>query len=490
MPFNIPEGFTFDDVLLRPAKSKYHPAEVDTATVLTRNGIKLGVPLVSAAMDKVSESTFAVAIAQLGGIGIIHMNMTMERQAEEVDRVKRSESGMIFDPVTITPERPIFEVQRLMEKFRIAGVPVINNNKDRKLVGIITNRDLRFETRLNLKVSELMTSKNLITTKVGTTLKDAQRMFRQHKIEKLPVVDKRGKLKGLITVKDVRKAIAFPHATKDNRGRLRVGAGIGATGDYLDRAAALIDSGVDVLVVDTAHGHSTKVLGAVRKLKSRFPHIDVIGGNVSTKEGTRDLIRAGADAVKVGQGPGSTCITRPVTGNGTPQISAIMECFEAAAKSNVPLIADGGIRFSGDIVKAIAAGASSVMLGMIFAGTDEAPGEVILYQGRSYKKFRGMGSVGAMKEGSALRYNQQGQPVAKLVPEGIEGRVASRGPLAGIVHQLIGGLRAGMGMQGAGTIKQLQGQSKRFVRVTNAGQRESHVHDVIITEEAPNYSQS
>lgn len=489
MIHNIPEALTFDDVLLRPAKTEFHPTEVDTSTLLT-NRIRLNIPLVSAAMDKVTESTFAVAIAQLGGIGIIHINMSIDEQVEQVDRVKRSESGMISDPVTITPDRPIAEVMQVMEKFHISGIPVIDNARSRKLVGIITNRDLQFETAMDIKVKELMTSKNLITANVGTTLKDAEKVFRKHKVEKLPVVDKRGKLKGLITIKDLRKAIDFPNATKDKQGRLRVGAALGVGGDYTERAEALVNAGVDVLVVDTAHGHSTAVLKAIRKLKSKFPETDLIGGNISTAEGAADLIKAGVDAVKVGQGPGSTCTTRPVTGNGVPQITAVMECAEVANKSNVPIIADGGIRFSGDIVKAIAAGASSVMLGMIFAGTDEAPGEVILYQGRSYKKFRGMGSIGAMKEGSARRYGQHGQPVYKLVPEGIEGRVASRGPLAGIVHQLVGGLRSGMGMQGAGTIKELQKRSNRFVRVTNAGQRESHVHDVIITEEAPNYSVS
>ncbi|MBI2356207.1 MAG: IMP dehydrogenase [Candidatus Doudnabacteria bacterium] len=488
MQHNFPEALTFDDVLLRPAKSEFHPTEVDTSTLLTRNGIRLSIPLVSAAMDKVTESIFAVAIAQLGGIGIIHINMSIEEQTEQVDRVKRSESGMISNPVTITPERPIAEVMQLMEKFHISGIPVVDSQKNRKLIGIITNRDLQFENRHDLKVADLMTNKNLITTKVGTTLKDAEKVFRRRKVEKLPVVDKQGKLKGLITIKDLRKATNFPNATKDKQGRLRVGAALGVGGDYLDRAAALVKAGVDVLVVDTAHGHSTAVLKAIRKLKSEFPEAGLIGGNISTGEGARDLIAAGVDAVKVGQGPGSTCTTRPVTGNGVPQITAVMECAEAASKSKVPIIADGGIRFSGDIVKAIAAGASSVMIGMMFAGTDEAPGEVILYQGRTYKKFRGMGSIGAMKEGSARRYGQHGQPVYKLVPEGIEGRVASRGPLAGIVHQLVGGLRSGMGMQGAGNIKQLQKQSRRFVRVSAAGQRESHVHDVIITEEAPNYS--
>lgn len=490
MQQNFPEALTFDDVLLRPAKSQYHPTEVDTSTVLTRNGITLAIPLVSAAMDKVTESAFAVALAQLGGIGIIHINMSIEDQAEQVDRVKRSESGMISNPFTITPDRPIGEAEQLMEKFHISGIPVIQSPKNRKLVGILTNRDLEFETRHDLKVAELMTSQNLITTKVGTTLKEAEKVFRKHKIEKLPVVDKQGRLKGLITIKDLRKAIDFPNATKDKQGRLRVGAALGVGGDYLDRAEALVKAGVDVLVVDTAHGHSTAVLKSIRKLKSNFPHIDLIGGNISTGEGAKDLILAGVDAVKVGQGPGSTCTTRPVTGNGVPQITAVLECAEAAKKSQVPIIADGGIRFSGDIVKAIAAGASSIMIGMMFAGTDEAPGETILYQGRTYKKFRGMGSIAAMKEGSARRYGQAGQPVYKLVPEGIEGRVAARGPLSGIVHQLVGGLRSGMGMQGTGSIKDLQKQSKRFMRVSAAGQRESHVHDVIITEEAPNYSQT
>ncbi len=480
---SLPEGLTFDDVLLIPARSEILPTETDTTTFFSRN-VRLNIPVSSAAMDTVTEAHLAIALAQQGGIGVIHRNLSIEAQAAEVDKVKRSESGMIVDPITITPDRPISEALAVMARYKISGVPVVDG--DGKLVGILTNRDLRFETRLDLRVRDVMTGREkLITAPVGTTLEDAKVILQQHRIEKLPIVDEDFRLKGLITVKDIQKAIKYPNAAKDHLGRLRVGAAIGATGDFLERAAELVKARVDVLVIDTAHGHTTRVLEAVRQVKRKFPEVDVVAGNVSTAEATRDLIAAGADGVKVGQGPGSICTTRVVTGAGVPQITAIMDCARAARGTGVPIIADGGIRFSGDITKAIAAGADCVMVGSLFAGTDESPGETILYQGRTFKTYRGMGSLGAMMAGSSDRYAQDLER-GKLVPEGVEGKVPYKGPLAAIVEQLVGGLRAGMGYCGCRTIRELQ-QKARFIRITPAGWRESHVHDVIITKEAPNY---
>jgi IMP dehydrogenase len=477
----IPEALTFDDVLLLPAKSAVLPAEVDTRTRFTRN-IPLNIPIVSAAMDTVTESRLAIALAQQGGIGIIHRSMSIERQAAEIDKVKRSESGMIVDPVTVRPESKISEALEIMKKYKISGVPVTRNGK---LVGILTNRDLRFETRVHLAVEAVMTKENLITVPVGITLEEAEKILHKHRVEKLPVVDKDFRLKGLITVKDIQKKIKYPNASKDPQGRLRVGAAVGATGDYLERAQALVNAKVDALVIDTAHGHSSRVLEAARTLKSKFPEVDLAVGNVATFEGACDLIQLGVDGVKVGIGPGSICTTRVVTGAGVPQITAIGECARAARDSGVPLIADGGIKFSGDITKAIAAGASSTMIGGLFAGTEESPGETILYQGRSFKSYRGMGSIAAMATGSGERYAQFGE-VSKFVPEGIEGRVPYKGLLADLVAQLVGGFCSGMGYCGSATIPELQ-QKGRFVRITSAGLRESHVHDVIITKEAPNY---
>jgi IMP dehydrogenase len=480
---SLPEGLTFDDVLLIPARSEILPTETDTTTFFSRN-VRLNIPISSAAMDTVTEAHLAIALAQQGGIGVIHRNLSIEAQAAEVDKVKRSESGMIVDPITITPDRPISEALAVMAHYKISGVPVVDG--DGKLVGILTNRDLRFETRLDLRVRDVMTGREkLITAPVGTTLEDAKAILQQYRIEKLPIVDEDFRLKGLITVKDIQKAIKYPNAAKDHLGRLRVGAAIGATGDFLERAAELVKARVDVLVIDTAHGHATRVLEAVRQVKRKFPEVDVVAGNVSTADATRELIAAGADGVKVGQGPGSICTTRVVTGAGVPQITAIMDCARAARGTGVPLIADGGIRFSGDITKAIAAGADCVMIGSLFAGTDESPGETILYQGRTFKTYRGMGSLGAMMAGSSDRYAQDLER-GKLVPEGVEGKVPYKGPLAAIVEQLVGGLRAGMGYCGCRTIRELQ-EKARFIRITPAGWRESHVHDVIITKEAPNY---
>jgi IMP dehydrogenase len=479
----IPEALTFDDVLLVPQKSAVLPSEVDIRTQLTKT-ITLNVPVVSAAMDTVTEAPLAIAMAQEGGLGFIHKNMTIEAQASEVDKVKRSESGMIVDPVTVSPTARVAEALELMSRFRISGVPV---TKGSKLVGILTNRDLRFETRTNLPVSELMTKDELITVPVGTTLEQAKEILHRHKVEKLLVVDKDYNLKGLITVKDIQKQIKYPSACKDSLGRLRVGAAVGVTADVLDRAAALVEAKVDVLAVDTAHGHTTRVIETVEAIRKRFPDLEVIAGNVGTQEGAADLIAAGVSAVKVGMGPGSICTTRVVSGAGMPQITAIAAAARAAGPAQVPVVADGGVKFSGDIVKAIAAGASSVMIGSLFAGTDESPGELILRQGRSFKSYRGMGSIGAMKEGSRDRYFQEfeGQS-SKLVPEGIEGMVPYKGPLSAMVQQLVGGLRAGMGYCGTGSIRELQTRS-RFVRISSAGLKESHVHDVIITKEAPNY---
>jgi IMP dehydrogenase len=477
---SIREGLTFDDILLEPARSEVVPAEVETKTQLTRT-IGLNIPIVSSAMDTVTESHLAIALAQQGGIGIMHRNMSIERQAEEVDRVKRSESGMIVDPITISPEKKISDALEMMKRYRISGIPV---TKGGRLVGILTNRDLRFESRSDLPISEVMTKDNLITVPVGTTLEEAERILHRHRVEKLLVVDEHFTLKGLITVKDIQKKLKYPLAAKDSQGRLRVGAAIGATADYLERAQELVAKKVDVLVIDTAHGHTARVMQAVRTVKKHLPDVQLITGNVATHEGACELISLGVDGIKVGIGPGSICTTRVVSGAGVPQITAIAECAKATRGAGVPLIADGGIKYSGDITKAIAAGADCVMIGGLFAGTDESPGEVILYQGRTFKTYRGMGSLGAMSQGHANRYEQD--PNAKLVPEGIEGRVASKGPLGELVFQLVGGLKAGMGYCGCRDIPELQ-EKARFLRISPAGLRESHVHDVIITKEAPNY---
>jgi IMP dehydrogenase len=478
----ITEALTFDDVLLLPGKSSILPTEADTRTCLTRK-IPLNIPMVSAAMDTVTESRLAIAMARHGGLGFIHRNMTPDRQAEEVDRVKRSESGMIVDPVTISPEHTVRHALELMNKYRVSGLPV---TRGPRLVGILTNRDLRFEKNLEQPVSAVMTKDNLVTVPVGTTLEEAERLLQRHRIEKLLVVDQQFNLKGLITVKDIQKKLEYPRATKDAHGRLRVGAAVGVTGDFLERAVELSRVQVDLLALDTAHGHSTRVMEAITAVKQRLPEMQVVAGNVGTYEGARDLIALGLDGLKVGIGPGSICTTRVVTGAGVPQITAILEASRAAKGTGVPIIADGGIKYSGDISKAIAAGASVVMLGGLFAGTEEAPGETILYQGRTFKSYRGMGSIGAMEAGSADRYAQETAVRGKSVPEGVEGRVPYKGPLGGLVEQLVGGLRSGMGYCGAANLKELQERS-RFVRITSAGLRESHVHDVIITREAPNY---
>jgi IMP dehydrogenase len=480
IPEVIPEGLTFDDVLLQPAHSAVTPAEADTTTRLTPK-IELKIPLLSSAMDTVTESHMAIALAQQGGIGVIHRNMSIERQAEEVDRVKRSESGMIVDPVTIEPERKISEALELMSHYRISGVPVTKNGK---LVGILTNRDLRFENRYDLPISDVMTKENLVTVPVGTTLEDARRILHTHRVEKLLVVDDQFTLKGLITVKDIQKKLKYPNAAKDSQGRLRVAAAIGATGDFLERAQELLRKKVDVIAVDSAHGHSQRVMDAIKALKHALPDLEVIAGNVASFEGARDLVALGADGIKVGIGPGSICTTRVVSGAGVPQITAIAECSKATRAAKIPLISDGGVKYSGDLTKAIAAGADTVMIGSLLAGTDESPGETILYQGRTFKSYRGMGSMGANPAGTSERYAQTGG--GKLVPEGIEGRVPYKGPLADMSYQLVGGLRAGMGYCGCRNIAELQ-QNARFLRVTSAGLRESHVHDVIITKEAPNY---
>jgi IMP dehydrogenase len=478
----IPEGVTFDDVLLLPGKSSVLPTQVDTRTNLTRK-IALNVPIVAAAMDTVTDSRLAIAIARQGGLGFIHRNMTIERQAEEVDKVKRSESGMIVDPVTIAPEMSVRQALEIMNKYKVSGLPV---TRGPRLVGILTNRDLRFERNVDQPVSSVMTKDNLVTVPIGTTLDEAERILQRHRIEKLLVVDKDFNLKGLITVKDIQKKIEFPNATKDEHGRLRVGAAIGATGDFIERAQALAQEKVDVLTIDTAHGHSTRVMDAIREVKRKLPEVQLAAGNVATQDGAHDLISLGIDGLKVGMGPGSICTTRVVTGAGVPQITAILECSRAARGSGVPIIADGGIKFSGDITKAIAAGASAAMIGGLFAGTEESPGETILYQGRTFKSYRGMGSIGAMEAGSADRYAQEDAERGKSVPEGIEGQVPYKGPLAGLVDQLVGGLRSGMGYCGASNLKELQERAK-FIRISSAGLRESHVHDVIITREAPNY---
>src|ERR1017187_5644704 len=476
----LPEGLTFDDVLLEPARSEVVPAETDTRTCLTRE-ISLNIPIVSAAMDTVTESHLAIALAQQGGIGIIHRTMPIERQAAEVDRVKRSESGMIVDPITVDPEQLIADARALMARYRISGVPV---TKAGKLVGILTNRDLRFETRSDIPISEVMTKENLVTVAVGTTLEQAEAILHQHRVEKLLVVDDHYFLKGLITVKDIQKKLKYPNAAKDSQGRLRVGAAIGANGDFMERALELVARKVDVRPIDPAPGHTTRVMAAVKAIKSRQPGVQLLTGNVATFEGARELVSLGVDGIKVGIGPGSICTTRVVSGAGVPQITAILECARAVRGTGVPLVADGGVKYSGDVTKAIAAGADTVMIGSLLAGTDESPGETILYQGRTFKTYRGMGSMGAMSQGSTDRYALD--PNSKLVPEGIEGRVAAKGPLGELVYQLVGGLRSGMGYCGTATIQELH-EKARFRRVPPAGLRESHVHDVIITKEAPNY---
>jgi len=499
----LPEALTFDDVLLVPAYSEVVPTQVSTQTQLTRD-ITLNTPLLSSAMDTVTESRMAIAMAQMGGIGIVHRNLNVEAQAGEIDKVKRSESGMIVDPVTIGPDQMIGDALEVMRRYRISGVPVTHGLK---LVGILTNRDLRFETRTDIPISAVMTKKNLITVPVGTTLEEAEQILHEHRVEKLLVVNDEYELKGLITVKDIQKKLKYPNASKDEKGRLRVGGAIGATGDFLERAAELVKARIDVLAIDSAHGHSSRVLEAVREVKKRFPGVGLVAGNVATYEGALALIDAGADAIKVGIGPGSICTTRMVTGAGMPQITAIAEAYRAAHERDIPVIADGGIKYSGEVTKAIAAGASSVMIGSLFAGVDESPGETILYQGRSFKSYRGMGSLSAMSQGGGERYFQSSADLAvaesggegvvqrerngqnrlaKYVPEGIEGRVPYRGPLESMVYQLVGGLRSGMGYLGCNTIRELQ-ENGQFVRISGAGLRESHVHDVIITREAPNY---
>ena len=478
----IKPAYTFDDLLLVPAASEVIPTEVDTSTMLTRN-ISLHIPMISAAMDTVTEYRAAITMAREGGIGIIHKNMTIEEQALEVEKVKKSESGMIIDPITVDQDQSVAEVQTLMATYKISGVPVLSGEK---LVGIVTNRDLRFVSDDHLRVSDVMTSKNLVTAKVGITLEHSKALLHEHRIEKLLVVDDSGNLKGLITIKDIEKIKQFPNAAKDDKGRLLVGAAIGVGSDYLAQTELLIKNGVDVVVLDSAHGHSRNILNALQELKGAFPDLQVIAGNIATAEGCADLIKAGADAVKVGVGPGSICTTRIVAGVGVPQLTALMGCCAEAAKHGVPVISDGGIKFSGDMTKALGIGAHTVMIGSLFAGAEETPGETFLYQGRTYKAYRGMGSLGAMKRGSRDRYFQDQVESAKLVPEGIEGKVPYRGPLSAMIYQMVGGLRSGMGYLGARTIKELQ-RKARFVRITAAGLKESHVHDVIITREAPNY---
>jgi IMP dehydrogenase len=490
----LAEALTFDDILLVPRHSRVLPSQVDVGSRLTRR-IRLNVPLLSAAMDTVTENRLAIAMAQQGGMGVVHKNLTVEEQASEIDRVKRSESGMIVNPITLSPHHRIYEALELMKRYRISGVPITEDgSKEGRLVGILTNRDLRFESQVDRPISDIMTREQLVTVPVGTTLDQAREMFHLHKVEKLLVVDADFRLKGLITVKDIQKLIKYPNACKDALGRLRVGAAIGVSGDAFERAEALVHAHVDVLVVDTAHGHSQGVLDTVERLRERYPDVDLIAGNVATADATRALIDRGVDAVKVGIGAGSICTTRVVAGIGVPMITAIAECAQAAAEHDIPIVADGGIRYSGDITKAIAVGACAAMIGSLFAGTDESPGEIILYQGRSFKEYRGMGSIGAMRRGSRDRYFQDefeldaANPESsnKLVPEGIEGRVAHKGSVAAMIHQLVGGLRAGMGYCGCASIPTLQREAQ-LRRVTAAGVREGHVHDVIITKEAPNY---
>ena len=475
-------GLTFDDVILIPAKSEVLPSETNTETKVSRH-IAIHIPIVSSAMDTVTESRLAIALAREGGIGVIHRVLSPVDQAAEVDKVKKSESGMILDPITIAPDQTIREALQLMSKFRISGIPV---TKQGKLVGILTNRDLRFESRMDLKVSQVMTKDNLITVPEGTTLEKAREILHEHRIEKLLVVDKQFNLKGLITIKDIEKRIQYPHACKDEHGRLRVAAAVGVGPDVEERVKLLVKAGVDMVVVDTAHGHARSVLDTVKAIKRSHPALELMAGNIATAEAAKDLAKAGVDAVKVGVGPGSICTTRVVSGAGMPQLTAIMDCFKALKGTGIPIIADGGVKFSGDITKALAAGASAVMIGGLLAGTEESPGETVLYQARTYKVYRGMGSLGAMEKGGGDRYFQSGRPVSKLVPEGIEGRVPYKGTLAGVIYQLVGGVKSGMGYCGCRTIADLQKHAK-FIRQTLAGLKESHVHDVIITKEAPNY---
>jgi IMP dehydrogenase len=479
---SIPEGLTFDDVLLQPGRSTVLPTDVDTRTCFTRR-LALNIPIASSAMDTVTESRLAIAIARQGGIGIVHRNLSIDRQFEEIDRVKRSESGMIVDPVTISPDITIGQALDIMEKYRISGLPVTRGTR---LTGILTNRDLRFEKDHSQLVGQVMTKDDLVTVPVGTTLDQAEKILQKHRIEKLLVVDQDFNLKGLITVKDIQKKLEYPRAAKDEQGRLRIGAAVGATGDFLERAVEMAKAKADVLAIDTAHGHTERVIEAIKTIRHRLPDLQLIAGNVATYEGAKELISLGIDGLKVGIGPGSICTTRIVTGAGVPQLTAVMDAARAAKGTGVPIIADGGIKYSGDITKAIAAGASAVMIGSLFAGTEESPGETILYQGRTFKSYRGMGSTGAMDAGSADRYSQEGAERGKSVPEGVEGRVAYKGPLQGLTDQLVGGLRSGMGYVGASTINELT-EKARFVRITAAGLRESHVHDVVITKEAPNY---
>lgn len=478
------EGLTFDDVLLIPAKSEVLPRDVDLTVELSKT-LKLNIPIISAGMDTVTEAEMAIAMARQGGLGIIHKNMSIEQQAEQVDKVKRSESGVITDPFFLTPEHQVYDAEHLMSKYRISGVPIVNNAEEQKLVGIITNRDLRFIQDYSIKISDVMTKENLITAPVGTTLEEAEKILQKYKIEKLPLVDDQGVLKGLITIKDIEKVIEFPNAAKDAKGRLLVGAAVGVTADTMLRVKKLVEANVDVIVVDTAHGHSKGVLETVRKIRDTYPTLNIIAGNVATAEATRDLIEAGANIIKVGIGPGSICTTRVVAGVGVPQITAIYDCATEARKYGVAIIADGGIKYSGDIVKALAAGGHAVMLGSLLAGVSESPGETEIYQGRRFKVYRGMGSVGAMERGSKDRYFQEDNK--KFVPEGIEGRVPYKGPLADTIYQLVGGLRAGMGYCGTKNLEELR-EKTQFVRMTGAGLRESHPHDVQITKEAPNYS--
>ncbi|GLO64226.1 IMP dehydrogenase [Oceanobacillus kimchii] len=480
------EGLTFDDVLLMPAKSEVLPNQVDLSVELTST-LKLKSPFISAGMDTVTEAEMAIAMARQGGFGVIHKNMSIEDQAEQVDKVKRSESGVITNPFFLTPEHQVYDAEHLMGKFRISGVPIVNNIEEQKLVGILTNRDLRFIQDYSISISEVMTSENLVTAPVGTTLEEAEKLLQKYKIEKLPLVDNQDILKGLITIKDIEKVIEFPNSAKDSQGRLIVGAAVGVTGDAMKRIEKLVSVGVDAIVIDTAHGHSQGVLDQLRNIRQAYPDLQIIAGNVATSEGTKALIEAGVSVVKVGIGPGSICTTRVVAGVGVPQITAVHDCAVAAAEYGVPVIADGGIKYSGDIVKALAAGAHAVMIGSMFAGVSESPGETEIFQGRQYKVYRGMGSVGAMEAGSKDRYFQSESENKKLVPEGIEGRVAYKGPLSDTFHQLVGGLRSGMGYCGTKTIEDLRNDGK-FIRITNAGLRESHPHDVQITKEAPNYS--
>jgi len=482
----VKEGLTFDDVLLVPAESDVLPKDVNVSTELSST-LKMNAPFISAGMDTVTEADMAIAMARQGGFGVIHKNMTIEEQAEMVDRVKRSESGVITNPFFLTPEHQVYDAEHLMGKFRISGVPIVNNVDEQILVGILTNRDLRFIENYSMVISDVMTSENLITSHVGTTLEEAQKVLQQYKIEKLPLVDENNVLKGLITIKDIEKVIEYPHSAKDDQGRLIVGAAVGVTGDAMNRIEKLVEAHVDVIVIDTAHGHSKGVLEQVRKVRDTYPDLNIVAGNVATAEATKALIEAGANIVKVGIGPGSICTTRVIAGIGVPQITAINDCAEEAAKHDVPIIADGGIKFSGDVVKALAAGAHAVMLGSLFAGVSESPGEMEIFQGRQYKVYRGMGSLSAMKSGSKDRYFQESDDVKKLVPEGIEGRVAYKGPLASTLHQLVGGLRAGMGYCGTPDLQVLRTDAQ-FIRITNAGLKESHPHEVNITKEAPNYT--